>query len=70
MRIAYHAYRVSCVTLGKMKGHEKKCNSKFILYIYNIKIEIQNKNVKCKIRMLRMIRDTRYAIMALRKSAF
>ena len=32
--IAYHAYRVSCVTLGKMKGHEKKCNSKFILYIY------------------------------------
>ena len=34
LRIAYHAYRVSCVTLGKMEGHEKKCNSKFILYIY------------------------------------
>ena len=34
--IAYHAYRVSCVTLGKMKGHEKKCNSKFILYILYI----------------------------------
>jgi len=36
-------------------------------------LTFQNKNVKCKIRMLRMIRmirDTRYAIMALRKSAF